>query len=197
MNRARRDHLCRAGGPAKNAVSAMSANASDGTWARRHNMCEHFTRICTQYVQMIPTTNVDMRPNQRPPFAKANGIDKIPEPNDPFNKWINVSPSLQSNVSIWLENWIYDFMNGKGKYKKTIPKYRKSLKRLLVLTLLDVTPFDDEMDCNHMILHHVAIWLTEMLNLRLTPMLIRSPFARHSFRVCNWKWICILYFNQK
>lgn len=93
-NLAKRDHLCNDFGPVENAVSAMSAYVSDGTCVRRHNRCEHCTKICTQYAQMTATMNVFTNANQMPPLAKANGIAKMPAPKDAFIKWNNVSQLL-------------------------------------------------------------------------------------------------------
>ena len=93
-NLARREYFCAERGPAMKATSAISAKLNDGILVRRHNTCAHFTRICTQYVQIKPTMNVAIRPNTRPAFEKANGIARIPLPKLPFSRWTSVSQSL-------------------------------------------------------------------------------------------------------
>lgn len=155
MNRASRDHLCRPAGPAKNAVSATSAKASDGVCVRRHSMCEHFTRMWTQYVQMMPTTNVAAKLNHRPPLAKANGIASMPEPSEPFNRWINVSPSLHTGCG-WrcalvfvfrarIERKTYDFNIYNrilfSNKKKLVIRLRRRVGDFSVLERIVITRF--------------------------------------------------------
>lgn len=183
MNRASRDHLCRPAGPAKNAVSATSAKANDGVCVRRHSMCEHFTRMWTQYVQMMPTTNVAAKLNHRPPLAKANGIASMPEPSEPFNRWINVSPSLHTECG-WrcalvfvfrarIERKTYDF----NIYTRILFSNKKKTSHSL--TSSGGWLFCARTDCNHTILRHGEASPAETLN----PMLSRSQSVRHSFLI--------------
>lgn len=44
------------------------------------------TKICTQWVQIIPTTSVPIAPKSKPAFLNAIGIANIPVPSELFNK---------------------------------------------------------------------------------------------------------------
>lgn len=43
----------------------------------------------TQCVHKNPTTIVPIAPKSNPAFLKANGMAKIPDPRELFNKWAN------------------------------------------------------------------------------------------------------------
>lgn len=99
------ENLCAAGGPTKNAASAVSANPSEGFCIRLQSSWAVFTRTCTQYVQMPPIIKVAIKPKNRPAFLKAIGMANIPLPKDPFSKWIRVSKSLKNKnpmIKLWL-----------------------------------------------------------------------------------------------
>lgn len=47
------------------------------------------------YVHINAENTVVNIPVTNPAHLNANGIDKMPEPKDAFNKWMNVSTSLR------------------------------------------------------------------------------------------------------
>lgn len=83
------DHLRNGSGPTSNTFSAVPANVNEGVFVLRQTSWEVFTRICTQCVQMNPTTSVPISPNKYPELRNAKGIAKIPLPSELFSKWIS------------------------------------------------------------------------------------------------------------
>lgn len=55
------------------------------------------TKICTQCVQMRPTISVPMAPNNKPEFLNANGMARMPVPNEHFNMCAN------DPIGLWMQ----------------------------------------------------------------------------------------------